>query len=461
MRKYFLIILAGLFIILGVKEVYAAQNVVVVIDPGHGGYDDDSSAFGAIYKDELYEKDVNLTTALALRDELVKYNNVEVYLTRTDDSRLSLEERVDYAVSVGADVMISCHYNASETHIFYGSEIFTSAFGNCYMTGNSLAQCIMERWEEDGLNSKGIKTRIGKKGNDYYGVIRLGKSMGLPVIIIEHGYLDNHIDYERLGTEADWERMGRLDATGIADYFGLSKDSVLDEVIPTVHVGEPEGRVEPDTSDPVDVTFEILESDFDNNVLTYEIGANEPDGKLMYYGVALGDPEKTQASDYADLILWDEGSSKMRGTIDIPTGYKGMITARVYNTYELYTDSETHEIDFKTTLEERAKKLQEEAEAARQRAKEKEEEAKRRELEKEIERQKEEERNALGDFFFFVGNGGEPEKSREAKDKKELYTEILIAIILFVVLICLIIVRHRKKITKFLKNYDANDWDRY
>lgn len=461
MRKYILLILTGLFIIFGVNEVFAAQNVVVVIDPGHGGYDDDSSAFGAIYKDELYEKDVNLKTALALRDELVKYNNVDVYLTRTDDRRLSLDERVDYAVSVGADVMISCHYNASETHLFYGSEIFTSAFGTCYMTGHSLAQCIMERWVEDGLNSKGIKTRIGSKGNDYYGVIRLGKSMGLPVIIIEHGYLDNHIDYERLGTEADWERMGRLDATGIADYFGLSKDSVLDEVIPTVHVGEPEGRVEPDRSDPVDVTLEILESDFDNNELTYEISADEPDGRLMYYGIALGDPEETQPSDYADLILWDEGSSKMRGTIDIPTGYKGMITARVYNTYELYTDSETLEIDFKTTLEERARKLQEEAEAARQRAKEKEEEAKRRELEKEIERQKEEERNALGDFFFFVGNGGESEKSREAKDKKELYTEILIAIVLFIILICLIIVRHRKKIAKFLKNYDANDWDRY
>lgn len=443
----------------------AAQSVVVVIDPGHGGYDEDSTALGAIYKDELYEKDINLKTAMAVRDELAQYNNVEVYLTRENDSKLSLEERVDYAISMGADVMVSCHYNASESHLFYGSEIFTSAFGNCYMTGNGLAQCIMEQWTDDGLNSKGIKTRIGKKGDDYYGVIRIGRTRGLPVIIIEHGYLDNHIDYERLGTDTDWERMGRLDATGIANYYGLSKDRVLDEVIPTVQVGEPDGVVEPDKSDPSDVTFEILESDFEASELTYEISAREPDGRLMYYGIALGDPDEIEPADFGDLILWEEGSDKMRGTFDVPTGYRGRITARVYNTYELYTNSETLEIDFKTSLEERAKKLQEEAEAARLKAVKQEEEARKREEEQErqrqIEKQKEEERNALGDFSFFVGNGEASEKSREANSRKDLYIEIILAIILVVVLICLIIIRHRKQITRFIKEYDANDWDRY
>ncbi len=461
MKNCFLLILTVLFTILAARPVLADQNVVVVIDPGHGGYSEDSSAYGAIYKDELNEKDVDLATAVALKDELEKYNNVEVYLTRDDDSRMSLEDRVDRALMLGADVLVSCHYNASETHIFYGSEIFTSAFGNCYMTGNALGQCIMDQWVEDGLNSKGIKTRIGKNGEDYYGLIRYGRACGLPVIIIEHGYLDNHIDYERLGTRDDWERMGRLDAAGIANYYGLSKDTVLDEVVPTVHVGAPEGRVDPDRTDPADVTFDILESDYDENVITYEIGASEPDGRLMYYGIALGDPDELQPSDYADLILWEEGEKRMKGTYDIPPGYKGKITARVYNTYELYTDSESLEIDFKTPLEERARKLEEDARAARERAKKKEEEAKRREQEQEIARQKEEKRNALGDFFFFVGGGDKAERSSEADDKKELYAEIIIAIILVVILICLIIVRHRKQIAKYIKNYDSNDWDRY
>ena len=174
--------------------VMAKEKVVVVIDPGHGGYSEDDSAYGAVYYEDLCEKDVDLQTALAMKEELEQYNNVEVYLTRDDDSKLSLEQRVDFAWSVNADVLISCHYNASESHLFYGSEIFTSAFDSCYTTGNALARCIMEQWINDGQASKGIKTRIGKTGEDYYGIIRHGWEIGLPVIIIEHGYLDNHID---------------------------------------------------------------------------------------------------------------------------------------------------------------------------------------------------------------------------------------------------------------------------
>lgn len=449
-----------IFAMLGSKEAMAASSAVVVIDPGHGGYSEDSTALGAVYKDHLYEKDINLITAQALKDELLTYNNVEVYLTRTDDSKLSLEERVDYALRLNADVLISCHYNASESHLFYGSEIFTSAFGNCYMTGNGLAQCIMDRWVGDGLVKKGIKTRIGSKGDDYYGVIRYGRACGLPVIIIEHGYLDNHIDYERLGTREDWERMGRLDAAGIADYFGLSRDRVLDEVIPTVHVGDPEGRVEPDTTDPADVTFEITDINEEESSITYEITASEPDGNLMYYGIALGEPDETEPSDYADLILWEEGSRKMRGTYDVPTGYKGKITARVYNNYELYTDSVSNEVDFSAALKEKARKLEEEARAAREKARQKEEEAKRREREKELAKQKAEERKKVGDFSFLLG-GSKSEKEGKTYSRKELYKEIAAVVILVVILICLIIIRHRKKIAKFIKDFDVNNWDRY
>ena len=168
--------------------VWAADSVTVVIDPGHGGAGEDDAENGAKYADGLAEKDVNLVTSLAMRDELQKYYNVEVYLTREDDRKLSLEERVRYAKMVGADVMVCCHYNASETHIFYGSEIFTSAFGECYRVGNSLGRCIMDRWVNDeGRENKGIKVRIGSRGNDYYGVIRHGREEDLPVLIVEHG----------------------------------------------------------------------------------------------------------------------------------------------------------------------------------------------------------------------------------------------------------------------------------
>ncbi|MCR5357693.1 MAG: N-acetylmuramoyl-L-alanine amidase [Lachnospiraceae bacterium] len=446
----FIIILCCLIL---ARRVEASDKVVIVIDPGHGGIGDDDTENGALYKDGLAEKDINLVTSLAMKDELMKYNNVAVYLTREDDTKLSLGERVDFASMVQADVMISCHYNASQDHLFYGSEIFTSAFGNCYMTGNALAQCIMKRWVDNGLDEKGIKVRIGKNGNDYYGVIRKGREAGLPVIIIEHGYLDNHIDYERLGTYEDWERMGRLDAAGIADYYGLSRDEILDEVLPAFFAPEPDGYVEPDTTEPEDVTLKITDLDIDTSEISYEIKATEPDGCLMYYGLALGEPVDIPPSDYGDLMLWDKGKDVMRGTFSVPTGYSGKVTARVYNIYELYTDSLSKDVDMRSLLEERTRLLEKEAREAAEEARKKEEAAaeKRR-----IASEKAKEREEVGDFSILLGGRNDGSgKMSEATRKRRVAALVTVFIILTVTLLCIIIYSMRKKIIKFLKDREG------
>ncbi len=459
MKNYVAILMVILFCLCCPVCVFAADKVVVVIDPGHGGYSEDKSAYGAIYNDGLCEKDINLATSLAIKKELEKYYNVDVYLTREDDSRLSLEERVDFAKRVGADIMVSCHYNASESHLFYGSEIFTSAFGSLYVKGNSLGQCIMEQWIDDGLDPKGIKVRFGSTGEDYYGVIRHGAEQGLPVIIIEHGYLDNHFDYERLGTEEDWERMGRLDATGIAQYYGLSKDGPLIQIIPDNRVDLPDSPIKPDVTDPEDVEFEITDLNIDTSEVTYEISAKESDGKLMYYGISIGDPEDAEPSDYADLILWEDGKSKMTGTYSVPTGYKGKITARVYNTYELYTDSVSEEVDMLTLLKERAEILEEEAKLAAKEAREaKEKAASEAQLRAEKER-KAAELEEVGDYSFMLGGKGKV--NRKKGDGISKTTLAVLIIVIGIALSIFVIVALRKQIYKFITDREDRDFDRY
>ncbi len=333
--------------------VYAKDNVVVVIDAGHGGSGKtDETELGAKYSDNILEKKVNLITAYALKEELEEYNNVICYLTRTDDTAMSLEDRVAMAANLDADVIVSCHYNASADKLFYGGEIFTSAYGNCYMTGYGLAECIRDEWIEAGIIFRDIKTKLGNSGGDYYGIIRRGTEIGLPVIILEHASLDNHLDYERFGTEEDWKRLGRCDAKGIAEYFGLSKDYVLNDVEPTVNVAPPNNRKNPDTTAPEGVTLEIIDCNIETNEITYEISAKDEDGKLMYYGLALGEPDEITDGEFADLILWEQGKKTMTGTFSVPTAYSGSIVARVYNTYELYSDSNVCEIDMATLLEE-------------------------------------------------------------------------------------------------------------
>ncbi len=80
----------------------------VVIDPGHGGKDP-----GAIGPRGTKEKDITLKISKRLARELKKKKGVKVYLTRSRDKSLTLEERSAFAIKKRADLFISVHVNAS------------------------------------------------------------------------------------------------------------------------------------------------------------------------------------------------------------------------------------------------------------------------------------------------------------------------------------------------------------
>ncbi len=356
-----------LLFLLNPFEAFAYDNITIVIDPGHGGSGDDVHAtYGAVYSDDLLEKNVDLITAQAMYDELTQYPNLTVYMTRQDDVQLSLKDRVDFAESVDADLMVCVHYNASAEHIFYGSEIFTSAFGSCYTTGYGAALCIMDRWRDYGLDDRGIKTRLNSDNEDYYGVIRHGKAVNLPVIIIEHGYLDNHIDIEKIGNEDRWRELGWIDADGIANYYGIEKNVMSGSVSPAVEVGLPDDIVYPDDTAPSNISVEISQrqdspSEEDEVLFDYTISCDEDESRLMYYSAAMGTIDTVEPTDFADLKLWGDRDS-VSDTLSVPYNYSAGIVFRVYNIYGLYTDYETYvEAIIETEKEiEEAKKTEEE-----------------------------------------------------------------------------------------------------
>ena len=72
------------FVLVGTMPVYGAEPVVVVLDPGHGGEN-----LGAEYNGYT-EKDMTMIVATAMKEELEKYEGVEVYLTRDVDKDMSL-----------------------------------------------------------------------------------------------------------------------------------------------------------------------------------------------------------------------------------------------------------------------------------------------------------------------------------------------------------------------------------
>lgn len=341
--------IAMLFLVVGFvcaffMKVEAYDEIVLVIDPGHGGEvtgDKDDTNGGAMYHD-LIEKDVNLITAHALREELSQYGNVTVYLTREIDAALTLEDRVNFAEEIGADMLISIHYNASADHNFYGSEIFTSAFGECYAKGHALGECIMKEWEDFGNTPKDIKTRIGKSGKDYYGILRLAEEKGIPAVILEHGYLDNDHDYLRIKEESAWNELGECDARGIAKYFGLEKDVVKESVGPTVFVDIPDEPVLDDTSAPVGVKLSIDSYNSNKGEVEFTLYAYDDESKLMYYGFVT--EEADDETVFSDLELWDGKNGKLTGSFHVQPGYEGPITAAVYNVYQLHSISNVEEL---------------------------------------------------------------------------------------------------------------------
>ena len=90
----------------------------IVIDPGHGGKDP-----GAIAQDGLQEKVVNLAISKYLKSELEKHG-FRVFLTRSTDIFISLNERVNIAKRNNADLFISIHANANRSRYISGVEIY-------------------------------------------------------------------------------------------------------------------------------------------------------------------------------------------------------------------------------------------------------------------------------------------------------------------------------------------------
>ena len=86
-----------------VKGIKRIKNRVIIIDPGHGGENIGSSFSG------VDEKDLMMTFARELRDQLASRRGFSVFLTRNEDKFVLLKDRVFLARRHHADVLISLH----------------------------------------------------------------------------------------------------------------------------------------------------------------------------------------------------------------------------------------------------------------------------------------------------------------------------------------------------------------
>lgn len=106
------------------------ERPLVVIDPGHGGRDPGaiarlSATRSAAGASDIAEKDVTLAIAKAVRDQLAASGRVRVALTRSSDVHLPLDQRVEIARRLGADLFISLHADAAGREGARGASLYT------------------------------------------------------------------------------------------------------------------------------------------------------------------------------------------------------------------------------------------------------------------------------------------------------------------------------------------------
>ncbi|MFH1873774.1 MAG: N-acetylmuramoyl-L-alanine amidase [Pseudomonadota bacterium] len=100
-------------------SVKPTRQLRIVIDPGHGGEDE-----GAVGPNGVKEKDITLSISKKLAHILRKKIDAQVYLTRSTDRTLSLEERNQFANEKQADIFLSIHANAVKDRNIAGIETF-------------------------------------------------------------------------------------------------------------------------------------------------------------------------------------------------------------------------------------------------------------------------------------------------------------------------------------------------
>ncbi|WP_350615099.1 N-acetylmuramoyl-L-alanine amidase [Pseudomonas sp. HY7a-MNA-CIBAN-0227] len=237
-------------LIASVGKAHLKRDIIVVVDPGHGGKDP-----GAIGSKGEREKDVVLSIAQLLAKRLKREKGFDVKLVRNDDFFVPLRKRVEIARKHNADMFISVHADAAPRLSASGASVYAlSEGGATSATARFLAQ------RENGVDLLGATSLLSLKDKDpmLAGVIldmsmnatiaaslQLGstvlgslagittlhkkrveqagfavlKSPDVPSILVETGFISNPRDSQRLVTPRHQQAVADGLFEGLQRYF--------------------------------------------------------------------------------------------------------------------------------------------------------------------------------------------------------------------------------------------------
>jgi len=223
------------------------RDVVVAIDPGHGG--DDPGTTGP---DGTREKNITLAIARKLGHLMRREPGMRPFLTRDGDYYVSLRRRIALARKHKADLFISIHADSCDDPRVSGATVYTLSLRGASSeaarvladkensadliggidlsdSNDELASVLLDMTQSATMEHSVLAARKVIASLDHLGDVHktqiqkagfvVLKAPDIPSMLIETAYLSNRADERRLRSPTFQEKIAEAILRGVKSYF--------------------------------------------------------------------------------------------------------------------------------------------------------------------------------------------------------------------------------------------------
>ncbi len=178
-------------------------GIKILVDAGHGGVASQGGDPGAV-NGNLFESERNLHLAFKIKAELEKCG-ATVLMTRTGDTPLRSDNRVNIFRNTKADFCVSVHHNSFSSSSANG---FLSSYTTPF--SKNAAQFISEETSNSGIYSNNKIT---------WHYFYMSRMTFCPTVLTENGYIKGSFDAPNIASDDVNTEKAKAIARGIARYY--------------------------------------------------------------------------------------------------------------------------------------------------------------------------------------------------------------------------------------------------
>ena len=192
------------------------DQVVIVVDPGHGGEDP-----GKVGINDVLEKDLNFQIAKKVK-KLLEEAGIKIVMTRTNDKvpdakKEDLNQRVQLINETKPTLALCIHQNSYPDEKIKGAQVF---YHTITPEAEDVATIVQEQLRTvDPTNTRQIKE------NDTYFML---KNCQVPTIIVECGFLTNPEEAAKLTQEEYQDQIAQAICEGVVKWLSGGAEGEAD-----------------------------------------------------------------------------------------------------------------------------------------------------------------------------------------------------------------------------------------